>query len=245
MFGPLAHSTVAGDTYLVSDPTRIQGGETYTCSFIGDQGPGANAGGMYFRYRRGDNSVISDGNAFVGTQGVSWENRIRSTFTPPSDAVFVEVIFWRAASSTYPLHVSKVMLSYGSDIIPWNNDAQASVVSAQLSVTAAVAADAQSRLSSARFEVIAAAGSDPAQLLIRADTSGSLAALVASEIAFSNVIGGAVVRVMRIVNGVVIISGKLVIGNPAAARLELDGINLRIDMYNEAGTLKFRLGRLN
>lgn len=118
-------------------------------------------------------------------------------------------------------------------------------LSAQLSITASVAADAQARLSSARFEVIAAAGSDPAQLLIRADQSGSLAALVASEIAFSNVIGGAVVRVMRIVNGVVIISGKLVIGNPAAARLELDGINLRIDMYNEAGTLKFRLGRLS
>lgn len=122
------------------------------------------------------------------------------------------------------------------------SDRAVPALAASLSVTAAVAADAQTRLSSARFEVIAAAGSDPAQLLIRADTSGSLAALVASEIAFSNVIGGQIIRVMRIQNGIVFITGKLVIGNPTGARLEIDGPNMRIDVYDANGTLRVRLG---
>lgn len=74
-------------------------------------------------------------------------------------------------------------------------------VEAQLAVTAAVAADAQTRLSSARFEVIAAAGSDPAQLLIRADGTGSLAGLVATEISFANVVGGVVVKAMKLIGG--------------------------------------------
>ena len=56
-------------------------------------------------------------------------------------------------------------------------------------------------MATAKFEVIAAAGSDPAQLLIRADNSGSLAAMVATSIRLSNVVGGTIVEALRIENG--------------------------------------------
>lgn len=74
-------------------------------------------------------------------------------------------------------------------------------VQAQLSITASTAADLATRMATARFEVIAAAGSDPAQLLIRADSSGSLAALVAGSIRMSNVVGGVITEVMRLEGG--------------------------------------------
>lgn len=220
LFGSLAHSTSGGDVYLVSDWIRVEGGETYTCSAVGDQGPGGDTGGMYFRYRRGDGSVITDGNAFVGTQGIGWETRIKSTFTVPSDCVFVEVIFWRAAAHSYPLHISRVMFSYGTDLVPWNNDAQEAVFASQLQITAATVADLDTRMASARFEVTAAAGGNLAQLKIRADTSGSLAALVAQAVSFSNTVNGAVVEVMKIISGSVYITGKLLMGS--AGQIELD-----------------------
>ena len=72
---------------------------------------------------------------------------------------------------------------------------------AQLSITAATTADLATRMATARFEVIAAAGGAPAQLVIRADTSGSVARLVASAISFASVVNGAVVEAMRLIGG--------------------------------------------
>lgn len=118
-------------------------------------------------------------------------------------------------------------------------------VQASLAITSAVAADAQTRLSSARFEVIAAAGGSPAQLLIRADSSGSLAALVAQAISFSNVIGGTVFKVMEIVNGSVFITGVLVIGTVGAGRVEINGPGMRIDVYDDLNRLRGRFGKLS
>jgi|GEM_PF-1238654 len=113
-------------------------------------------------------------------------------------------------------------------------------VQAQLSVTAAVAADAQTRLSSARFEVIAAAGGNPAQLLIRADQTGSLAALVAQAISFSNVVGGTVVEVMRLISGDVYITGKLFMG--LAKQITLDPTIPALIFTPTGGTAKMLYG---
>lgn len=201
MFGSLVHSTAGGDVYLVSDWIRVEGGETYTCSAVGDQGPGGNTGGMYFRYRRGDGSEISDGNTFTPTQGIGWQSRIKATFTVPSDCVFVEVIFFRSAAHSYPLHISRVMFSYGTDLVPWNNDAQEAVVAAQLNITAAVAADAADRLASVRFEVTGGAGGAPFQIWGRAGPAGSMAGMVASELALSNVVNGMVVPALKLIGG--------------------------------------------
>lgn len=74
-------------------------------------------------------------------------------------------------------------------------------IQSQLSITAATTADLATRMATARFEVIAAAGSDPAQLVIRADTSGSVARLVASAISFANVVNGTIVEAMKLIGG--------------------------------------------
>jgi|GEM_PF-6161897 len=212
MFGSLVHSTAGGDVYLVSDWIRVEGGETYTCSAVGDQGPGGNTGGMYFRYRRGDGSEISDGNTFTPTQGIGWQSRIKATFTVPSDCVFVEVIFFRSAAHSYPLHISRVMFSYGADLVPWNNDAQEAVVAAQLNITAAVAADAADRLASVRFEVTGGADGDPFQIWGRAGPDGSVAGMVASELSFSTVVKGLVVKALRLIGGDVFVINRLYVG---------------------------------
>lgn len=139
----------------------------------------------------------------------------------------------------------RIKLEQGEHCTLWTDEATTRDLSAQLSITAAVAADAQTRLSTARFEVIAAAGGSPAQLLIRADSSGSLAALVAQAISFSNVIGGTVVKVMEIVNGSVFITGVLVIGNVGAGRVEINGPGMRIDVYDDLNRLRGRFGKLS
>lgn len=95
---------------------------------------------------------------------------------------------------------------------PWNDYASDRVLSAQLSVTSAVAADAQTRLSTARFNVRAAAGSDPAQLEVAADGSGSLIGLLASQLSFSTVVNGVAYPVMKLISGAVYISGPVYIG---------------------------------
>lgn len=199
-FGPLAHSTVAGNTYLQSPFVRVDGGATYTVSLNGDPGPSGNAA-IYFQYFDANQNIVSDGNAFTSLDGMSWVARRSATFTPPSNIVFVRIIFYRSTASTYPLHVARVMFAFGAEVVPWNDSATTISLQSSLSITASTAADLATRMASARFEVIAAAGSDPAQLLIRADTSGSLAALVATSIRFSNVIGGQIVEAMKLIGG--------------------------------------------
>ncbi len=245
-FGPLAHSTSAGDVYLVSDPTRVDGGAVYTVSVLGDQGPTPGAAAMYFRYRRADGSIISDGNHLTHLFGISWQDRKSVTFTTPSDAAFIEVTFWRAASNTYPLHVSRVMLSWGAEMAPWNNDAAAVDLNARLSVTASVAADAQTRLGQAVIETIGSSGGGGVfQFLMRAVGATSVGRMVASGLEFCNVIGDQVVKVMELIDGSVFITGVLVIGNRNAGRIEINGPGMRIDVFDDLNRLRGRFGKLS
>lgn len=97
---------------------------------------------------------------------------------------------------------AKTLDWYSVSLTPMSG-AESSVagLAAQLQITAATTADIATRMATAKFEVIAAAGNDPAQLLIRADNSGSLAALVATSIRFSNVVGGQIVEAMKLIGG--------------------------------------------
>ncbi len=243
-FGPLAHSTAGGNTYLQSDFVKVDAGATYTVSLNGDPGPAGSAA-IYFQYFDANKTLVTDGNALTGLDGMSWTARRGSTFTPPAGIAFVRIIFYRAAASTYPLHVTRVMFAFGTEMVPWNDSATTISLQSSLSITASTTADLATRLSTARFEVIAAAGGSPAQLLIRADSSGSLAALVAQAISFSNVIGGTVFKVMEIVNGSVFITGVLVIGTVGAGRVEINGPGMRIDVYDDLNRLRGRFGKLS
>ncbi len=70
------------------------------------------------------------------------------------------------------------------------------------------------------FEVIGGASGDPFQLLFKTVGSNSLGQMVASALRFSNVIGGQIVDVMKLIGGSVYITGKLLLG--AAGQIELD-----------------------
>lgn len=97
--------------------------------------------------------------------------------------------------------VRQIKLEVGENMTAWRDDKQLISLSSQLSIVAATTADLNTRMASARFEVTAAAGGNLAQLKIRADTSSSLAALVAGAISFSNTVGGTVVEAMKLVGG--------------------------------------------
>ena len=199
-FGPLAYSNASGHHYLISEALALGPNSTFTLSIVGDPGGNPGGGGFYLQYLRSDMSVISDGNAFRNYGGMTWSNRISTTFTTTSDTAFVIAVFWKGETQDI-VHLSRVMIAFGTDMVPWNDSATTLTLSASLSVTASTTADLATRMASARFEVIAAAGSDPAQLLIRADNSGSLAALVATSIRFSNVVGGQIAEAMKLIGG--------------------------------------------
>lgn len=190
--------------------------------------------------------------AFTASAGRAFtpDAPLSGQLTSPSNATRVRVLFNpQGVTGLVSMAVRRAKLEWGA--LPasgWTDDRTTQSLASSLSVTAGVATDVQSRLASARFEVIAAAGNNPAQLLIRADTSGSLARMVASSIGFANVVGGQVVEVMRLIGGNVFITGKLYIGGSPGSGVGyilLDGPNMRIDVVDENSVLRMRIGKLD
>lgn len=97
--------------------------------------------------------------------------------------------------------ISRGKIEAGPSSTGYSSDASIADLSAGLSITAAVAADAATRLASVRFDVTGGAGGDPFQIWARADASGSAAGLVATELSFASVVGGAVVKAMKVIAG--------------------------------------------
>ncbi len=80
---------------------------------------------------------------------------------------------------------------------------------ASLSIVGAVAADAADRLSTVRFDVTGGAGGDPFQIWGRAGPAGSMAGIVASELALSNIVNGLVVPALKLIGGDAHFGGKI------------------------------------
>jgi hypothetical protein len=209
-WGPAVRVSPTGNgTYSVDwAPVNIFGGATYTVS--GDALLFADSGSRYFDMiflDSGGNVVGDSGQKPMGPGDYSNDrariNDMAFSAQAPSNAtqVVVRAIFEGTVNPT-ALGARRVKLELGNaPATAYTADAAVGALSAELNITAGVAADVQSRLASARFEVIAAAGNDPAQLLIRADTSGSLARMVASSIGFANVVGGQIVEAMKLIGG--------------------------------------------
>lgn len=85
-------------------------------------------------------------------------------------------------------------------------------ISAQLAIVGGVAADAADRLSTVRFDVTGGAGGDPFQIWGQAGPDGSMAGMVASELSFSTVVRGLVVKAMRLIGGDVFVINRLFVG---------------------------------
>lgn len=120
----------------------------------------------------------------------------------PPNALNARLVVWPNFTAGGSAGIRRMKVERGQlPATAWSDEETTKALSASLAITSAVAVDAQTRLASARFEVIAAAGNDPAQLLIRADTSGSLARMVASSIGFANVVGGQVIEAMKLIGG--------------------------------------------
>ncbi|WP_433934405.1 TipJ family phage tail tip protein [Brevundimonas diminuta] len=94
----------------------------------------------------------------------------------------------------------------------FTSEASANQIAAQLNITAAVAADAADRVGSVRFDVTGGADGDPFQIWGRAGPDGSVAGMVASELSFSTVVRGLVVKAMRLIGGDVFVINRLYVG---------------------------------
>gem|GEM_PF-365539 len=209
-WGPAVRIAPAGNgTYGIQwVPVNIFGGATYTVS--GDALLFADSGYRYFDMQFFDSAgaVVKDGGQKPMGPGDYSNDRARIndmawTEQAPANAtkVVVRAIFENVVNPT-AMGARRVKLELGAaPATAYTADAAIGALSSQLQITASTTADIATRMATAKFEVIAAAGSDPAQLLIRADTSGSLAALVATSIRFSNVVGGQIVEAMKLIGG--------------------------------------------
>ena len=121
----------------------------------------------------------------------------------------------------------------------WTDDNTVAGLSAQLDITAAVAADAQSRLANVIFEVIGASGGDPFQLLFKTIGSSSIGQMVASALRFGNVIGGQIVDTMKLIGGEVFIVGPLYLGPNKEIELNPLSSNPHISIKVGGGRMAF------
>ena len=209
-WGPAVRIVPNGNgTYGISWPAvNIFGGATYTVS--GDARLFADSGSRYFDMvflDAGGNIVRDGGEKPMGPGDYSNDrariNDMAWTEQAPSNAtqVIVRAIFEGLVNPT-AIGARRVKLELGAGpATAYTADAAIGALSSQLQITASTTADIATRMATAKFEVIAAAENDPAQLLIRADSSGSLAAMVATSIRLSNVVGGTIVEALRIENG--------------------------------------------
>lgn len=216
-FGPHAFCNLNGTNQMAAAPVVVNASNTYTLSadfrrlatsgnLVMDVEWLNSTGGLISRSAR----IIVNANQNFGEQA-----RKSVTVTPPAGAATGRIrAFGENISGiqTNGLAVRQIKFEVGTKATMWRDDMQAAQMSAQLSVTYAVAVDAQTRLSTARFDVKAAAGSDPAQLQVAADGSGSLIGLLASQLSFSTVVNGVAYPVMKLLSGAVYISGPVYIG---------------------------------
>lgn len=209
-WGPAVRIAPTGSgTYGVDwAPVDIFGGATYTVS--GDALLFADSGSRYFDmiWLNASGGIVGDsGQKPMGPGDYSNDrariNAMAWTEQAPANAakVVVRAIFEGVVNPT-AMGARRVKLELGGPTATaYTADAAIGALSSQLQITASTTADIATRMATAKFEVIAAAGSDPAQLLIRADSSGSLAAMVAGSIRMSNVVGGVITEVMRLEGG--------------------------------------------
>ena len=202
-FGPRFETKLNGTQTIFSDYIEVDGSRPFVLS------------GILYRNAAGG-TVNVDVAWETAAGGVTYSPRLQRTTNVSADSEVLSValssppgavrcrvrIFTESVTGNIFCGALRLKLERGAlPATGWTDEATDAGLAASLSIVQAVAADAQSRLSSARFEVIAAAGSDPAQLLIRADSTDSLAALVATSIRFSNVIGGQIVEAMKLIGG--------------------------------------------
>lgn len=244
--GPHAFINANGTNNLVSDIFNINASLKYTLS-------------ADFRAQGTGGSVVSDVQWLNSSGGhVAYSNRILArtvdyvnfdqprksvTVTPPSGATQARVRVYTenvTGIATNGAAVRQIKLEVGDKATTWRDDSQLVALNSSLNITASTTADLATRMATARFEVTAAAGGNPAQLKIRADSTGSLAALVAQAVSFSNTISGTVVEVMRIIGGDVFITGKLFIGT--AKQITFDPAIPALVFTPSGGTVKMLYG---
>ena len=224
--GPHAFTANNGTNNLTSDPFSINANFTYTLS-------------ADFRAQGATGNVVVDVQWLNSSGGhVAYSNRIFArvsdnvnfnqprksvTFTPAAGATQARVRVFTENVTGLSLNgaaVRQIKLEAGDKATTWRDDSQLVDINSSLKITALTTADLATRMATAAFEVTAAAGGNLAQLKIRADSTGSLAGLVAQAVSFANTINGSIVEVMKIIGGSVYITGKLFMG--AAGQIELD-----------------------
>lgn len=248
--GPHAFCNTEGTNQISSDRFIINANLTYTLS--ADFRALFTGGNIVcdVQWEDAAGNLIGWSPRISGTRGLNFGDTDRKsvTFTPPAGTTNGRVRAFGEGVTGLSLNgmgVRQIKLEVGDKMTSWRDDTQITELSSGLSITSAVTADLATRMATAQFEVIAAAGGNAAQLKIRADSSGSLAALVAQAITFSNTVNGAVVKVMEIVNGSVFITGVLIIGTVGGGRIEINGPGMRIDVFDETNTLRMRMGKLS
>lgn len=200
------------DVGWISSPTvgSVVGGLTYTFSCdvaLFSSGPGVGQLDIIGLNAAGD-VVWSGGQSAAFTQRDftrDFASRVKTTFTLPTglgiNRVYGRLIAYPNGGTITALGIRQAKIESGPTATAYTSEAGNTALAAQLNITASVAADAQTRLSTVRFDVTGGAGGDPFQIFARADNSTSTAGLIATEINFANVVGGTIVKAMKLIGG--------------------------------------------
>jgi len=151
------------------------------------------------------------GSSFAQVAADGWKTFVHEMTSEQIKAAFPTAFYIRGAvrmnragtttgSSGATTRVSELWMEDASELAP---------VAAQLAIVGGVAADAADRLASVRFDVTGGAGGDPFQIWGRAGPAGSMAGMVASELALSNVVNGMVVPALKLIGGDAHFAGKI------------------------------------
>ena len=151
-----------------------------------------------------DSSFNRVGGNYAGRQVANRDfgDTVSGEALAPANAFNARLVIWPNFSAGGSAGVRRMKVERGRlPATAWSDEGTTEALAASLSVTAAVAADAQTRLSTVRFDVTGGAGGDPFQIWALADTSGSAAGLIATELSLSNVVGGSVVPALKLADG--------------------------------------------
>jgi hypothetical protein len=224
-FGPLAYCSASGDNYMLTQDIPVNGGDTITVSIAGDPGSNPGGGGFYVQFLHANRSVISDGNGFKNYNGMSWVNRLSTTFTTHPETAFIKIVFWKGPTQDIVHIGGSVMVNFGPVALNWNDAASAREIAGRVKTSEGVLATVSGRVMS-WFEKLLQAGDGTAFIQAKAlDDNGDVTSEVnlgARKLGLFTQIGNGWVEVLKVVGTAAHFAGKVFIGGLQEITLDPD-----------------------
>lgn len=238
---------VSGDGYyLVSDWIAAHGAQTYTMSFNGDGGAAPWEPSLYCSQFDAAGNYIPAGDGLGGVtfEGVNWETRKSSTFTTRPDCAGLKVVLFKPGGP-HNVFASRIMLNIGAVAAGWTDAATTRDLGARVEGAEGALATVQGRQQAFIRKRVVAGSSEAFGEMVALDDNGDVQSNInfgAGAIGLWSQVDGGFLKTFAVAGDRVMISRELDIGL-GAGRMTLNGPAQRLDMIDETGVLRLRLGK--